>query len=799
MFTVLKLMTSALAFVNRFLLRPRATVRACSTSQTSAADRLLKIIEGMPKVPTAAIQLRTQRITAKAKNANKPKPRPAEISLWVLGNGGPGNPQSLYVSTDQERYLFNCGEGTQRLATEHKVKLSKLEHLFFTHNKWKNLGGLPGLALTVQDIGVPEFSIHGPVNMEQLFDMTRGFMVLQNVTITKRNPSDKVFSDNCMEVVYVPLFPEDAVGSPGSGDGGGKRQRRCSQDDPDSTPVVAYICKPHSRLGQLNLQKCVSFGVPPGPLLGELKSGRDVTLPNGTVVKSSDVVSPEEPGPIFVVVEVPSEDYLKSLLEAESFKRHQVTASRDEDAAKVVVHFTPSSVMRHPSYMEWIRRFPASTTHLVLNECASSLSSVALHRAQHRLHLLSSSIFPLLHVEESSHLPKELADLNIIVGDTMSKFKLRPFRGLDRDSVVRIDPEAYVEEAHSSFGFSERLEELKATAFLKKDEVSGMPSHPQILFLGTASAIPGKDRNVSAILVNASEHMSILLDCGEGTFNQLVRFYGLEHARNVLTRLSCIFVSHLHADHHLGLVKVLKERQAAFEIFGIPYEPLLVVAPKFMVSWMARCSLAFDSVAELFKYVDSASLLYDQASPSAEKLELLQDLKLKDFSTVLVLHCKNAYGVTLTAETGWKLTYSGDTMPCDALIKAGKGSDILIHEATMEDDLAEEAIIKTHSTTSQAIEVGKQMGAKFTLLTHFSQRYAKLPLISDKFHGSVGCAFDHMLVRPSDLPILPLLFPALKSLFAEHYEEMQEKTAKKLRQKALLNALNSSQASVPQA
>ncbi|KAH7943577.1 hypothetical protein HPB52_009233 [Rhipicephalus sanguineus] len=589
----------------------------------------------MPKVPTAAIQLRAQRINAKAKNANKPKPRPSEISLWVLGNGGPANPQSLYVSTDQGRYLFNCGEGTQRLATEHKMKLSKLEHLFFTHNKWKNIGGLPGLALTVQDIGVPEFFVHGPANMEQLFEMTKGFMMLQNITITKRNPSDKVFSDNCMEVVYVPLFLDEAVDSSQTDENGDcygsrllgtqliavvvgltpgctKRPRRCSQDDPDSAPVVAYICKPHSRPGQLNLEKCVSFGVPPGPLLGELKSGRDVTLPDGTVVKSRDVVSPEEAGPVFIVVEVPSEDYLQSLLEAEPFKSHQVTASREEHAAKVVVHFTPSSVMRHPLYMEWIKRFPASTTHLVLNECASSLSSIALHRAQHRLHLLSSSIFPLLHIEESSGLPKELAELNCIVGETLLRYKLRPLYGLQRDSVVCVDPEAYVEEAHCScYGFTKKLEELKAAAASKKDEAAGKPSHPEILFLGTASAVPGKDRNVSAILINVS--------------------------------------------------------------------------------------------------------------------------------TVLVLHCKNAYGVTITAETGWKLTYSGDTMPCDALIEAGKGSDILIHEATMEDDLAEEAVIKTHSTTSQAIEVGERMGAKFTLLTHFSQRYAKLPLISDKFHSTVGC------------------------------------------------------------
>ncbi|KAH7984911.1 hypothetical protein HPB52_025578 [Rhipicephalus sanguineus] len=51
---------------------------------------------------------------------------------------------------------------------------------------------------------------------------------------------------------------------------------------------------------------------------------------------------------------------------------------------------------------------------------------------------------------------------------------------------------------------------------------------------------------------------------------------------------------------------------------------------------------------------------------------------------------------------------------------------------------------------------------------------------------------EPLQVRPSDLPVLPLLFPALKSLFAEHYEEMQEKTAKKLRQKALLSASTNS-------
>lgn len=54
------------------------------------------------------------------------------------------------------------------------------------------------------------------------------------------------------------------------------------------------------RLGTLDLEKCVQFGVKPGPLLGQLKSGQDVVLPDGTLVHSKDVKTPDDPGPVFI-------------------------------------------------------------------------------------------------------------------------------------------------------------------------------------------------------------------------------------------------------------------------------------------------------------------------------------------------------------------------------------------------------------------------------------------------------------------------------------------------------------------
>lgn len=54
------------------------------------------------------------------------------------------------------------------------------------------------------------------------------------------------------------------------------------------------------RFGTLDLQKCVKKGVKPGPMLGLLKSGQNVTLPNGDVINANDVKTPDEPGAIFI-------------------------------------------------------------------------------------------------------------------------------------------------------------------------------------------------------------------------------------------------------------------------------------------------------------------------------------------------------------------------------------------------------------------------------------------------------------------------------------------------------------------
>jgi hypothetical protein len=99
-------------------------------------------------------------------------------------------------------------------------------------------------------------------------------------------------------------------------------------------------------------------------------------------------------------------------------------------------------------------------------------------------------------------------------------------------------------------------------------------------------------------------------------------------------------------------------------------------------------------------------------------------------------------------------------------VTAGKGATLLIHEATFDDDMLVHAEAKRHSTTSEALGVSKQMGAEYTVLTHFSQRLGYCtPSFDCEAHPNAIVAYDHMRLRFSDLPLAAKLAPAMRVLF----------------------------------
>ena len=85
---------------------------------------------------------------------------------------------------------------------------------------------------------------------------------------------------------------------------------------------------------------------------------------------------------------------------------------------------------------------------------------------------------------------------------------------------------------------------------------------------------------VSGTLIHIPNRGYILLDAGEGTWGQLVRKYGADPSSSsniwqVLRELRCIFISHIHGDHHIGLSKVLTMRQQVSNCLRVPFTFLI--------------------------------------------------------------------------------------------------------------------------------------------------------------------------------------------------------------------------------
>ena len=83
----------------------------------------------------------------------------------------------------------------------------------------------------------------------------------------------------------------------------------------------------------------------------------------------------------------------------------------------------------------------------------------------------------------------------------------------------------------------------------------------------------------------------------------------------------------------------------------------------------------------------------------------VQQLGIGSLQNVLVQHCKHAFGLKLTLADSRVLVFSGDTQRCQNVIDAAHGAHLLVHEATFEAGMEEDAAHKKHSTIADAVDV----------------------------------------------------------------------------------------------
>ncbi len=287
----------------------------------------------------------------------------------------------------------------------------------------------------------------------------------------------------------------------------------------------------------------------------------------------------------------------------------------------------------------------------------------------------------------------------------------------------------------------------------------------ELIFLGTSSAIPSKHRNHASIAIKAFGEI-LLFDCGEGTQRQMANI------KLSPMKIKNIFISHLHGDHILGLPGIIQSmgfrgRTEPLNLYG---PPGLENIRKSIMNF-GYFALDFDIIIhelEEGKVTDSedyqiecAKTQHNVPNMSYSLIEKKKPKFLKDKAIELGIQPGPDFGklhdgievkiedkiikpeqVLGKYRKGIKITYSGDTRPCDALVDLAKDSDILIHESTFGDEDQSKAVENWHSTAKEAAQIAKKAGVKKLILTHISTRYRK----SDDLKKAAQKEFENTVV-----------------------------------------------------
>lgn len=272
----------------------------------------------------------------------------------------------------------------------------------------------------------------------------------------------------------------------------------------------------------------------------------------------------------------------------------------------------------------------------------------------------------------------------------------------------------------------------------------------RVHILGCGSALPTLKHNPSSQIVEL-RGKCFMVDCGEGTQTQLRR------SKVKFTRLSAVFISHVHGDHCFGLIGMI----STFGMLGRT-APLHIYAPAGFsnVMKMQVCFFCRDLEYEVvFHDVDTSvnNIIYEDRSLTVETVPLshrvpccgfifrekqtlphiLRDMT--DYYNVPVSQFNNIKnGADWTDEEGNVIPYTRLTKPSEPVRSYAYCSDtrylpmlheclkdvsVLYHESTYSEEDETMANMYFHSTAAQAAKVASDARVGKLVLGHYSARY----------------------------------------------------------------------------
>ncbi len=542
---------------------------------------------------------------------------------------------------------------------------------------------------------------------------------------------------------------------------------------PPTTPsfeAMSYIVKNHPQRGKFDPVQAKILGIKPGPRFRELVEGKSVTTGNGKIVTPEMVIGPGKQGGGFAIVELPDKSYIDNLIHREEWSSKKVM-----DGVGAIIWILGRGVVEDPRLLEF-RETHSKLSHIISSpdNSPNRLTMEGAAAAAIRLNQLDPERFPV-PVYDNSLIPGSSEPNKYIKALPGLKVQLEPMIETQSDCVFPfLDTAEVIENASVEV---HRLAEIARTTindptYLAKLDVmqQDIPSKDaEVIILGSGSALPSKSRNVSATLLRVPGYGNYLFDCGENTLGQMKRVFGGELPQ-VLKDLKLIWISHLHADHHLGTASVIKEWYEETEKDkATQSNRLMVASEKCMLDWLTEYS-----EVENYGYIRLRLVEMNGFQLSQKKFDQsdTETYGLTSITACHVNHCRGSLAVVLALPNGFKVAYSGDCLPSNEFARIGKGATLLIHEATFDDELAGDALAKKHCTTRDALRIGKLMGARRILLTHFSQRYQMVPLTESKGGADqiAIVAFDYMRVKIGDFAKVEHFKPALLELYKDKEE-----------------------------
>ncbi|MDX2212329.1 MAG: ribonuclease Z [Oculatellaceae cyanobacterium bins.114] len=176
-----------------------------------------------------------------------------------------------------EAWLFDCGEGTQHQVLRSDIRISQISRIFVTHMHGDHIYGLMGLLASCGLAGNPSrIDIYGPPKLDDYLKACGRYSQTHFSYPVKVHTVEPgvVFEDDEFVVHCEPLTHR--------------------------VPAFGYRVAEKDKAGRFNVEQAATLGIPSGPLYGKLKRGEAITLPDGRVIKGTDLCGEPEIGRKFV-------------------------------------------------------------------------------------------------------------------------------------------------------------------------------------------------------------------------------------------------------------------------------------------------------------------------------------------------------------------------------------------------------------------------------------------------------------------------------------------------------------------